>query len=68
MESPFLAEDFAEMAMDVCSRHSLDKPPSAKKPKTTVKEEEEAVVLYSSEEEEEEKKNQAFWKRSSPRR
>jgi hypothetical protein len=52
MESPFSAEDFAEMAMDVCSRHSLDKPPSAKKPK---KEEKEQVVLYSSEEEEAEK-------------
>jgi hypothetical protein len=57
MESPFSAEDFAEMAMDVCSRHSLDKPPSAKKPK---KEENEQVVLYSSEEEEEEKEEPSF--------
>lgn len=31
-QNPFTAEQFAEMAMDFCSRHSFDRPPQAPRP------------------------------------
>ena len=71
-ERPLTKEDFAEMAMDFCSRHSLDNPPSAshKRKSRSESEEpaslkrEESVEYAASSKKKKKSRNQPLFKRS----